>query len=79
MVGHVAAAVDLVQLHAALRKQLIAGEDVRAVSIAAQREHRRMLEQQQRVADQVLLARGDDLLLDRQALPRRGRDRDGGD
>ena len=68
VVGDVAAAIDLVELDAALREEFIAGENVGAVGVAAKREDGRMLEQQQRVADEVLLARGDDLLLDGEAF-----------
>ncbi len=39
-----------------------------AAGVAAQREDRRVLEQQQRVADEVLLASRDDLLLDGEAF-----------
>ena len=68
VVGDIAAAIDLVQLHAALCEQFVAGEDIGAMRVAAKREHRRMLQQQQRVADEVLLARSDDLLLDGEAF-----------
>ena len=63
VIGDVAAAVDLVEGDAARGKQLIGGENVGAVGVAAQRKHRRMLEQQQHVADAVLLAQRDQLLL----------------
>ena len=41
---------------------------LRAMRVAAQRKHRRMLQQQQRIADQVLLPRSNHLLLDRKRL-----------
>jgi len=64
VVGHIAAAINLVQLHAMASQPLVTDQNVGARCVAAQRNHRRMLQQQKRVADQVLLARRDDALLD---------------
>ncbi len=63
VIGDVASAVGLKQRDAAPRQQLVAGNDVLAVGIPAQGEHRRMLDQQQHIADALLLAQGADLLL----------------
>ena len=63
VIGDVAAAVDLVEGNAARSEQLVGGENIGAVGVAPQREHGRMLEQQQRVADAFLLAQRDQLLL----------------
>ena len=70
MISHVAAAIDLVQLDATLRQQLITGNYIRPMSVTAQRNDRRMFKQQQRVSDQVLLPCRDDLLLDKETLQR---------
>ena len=78
VVGDVAAAIDFVDLDAALSEVLVRGKDVGAGGVASEREDGRMLEEEQRVADELLLAGGDDPLLDRERLPRRGRGRDGG-
>jgi hypothetical protein len=45
-------------------QKLFAGEDVVAFEIAAERQHRRVLEQEGRVADSAGLAGGDDALLE---------------
>ena len=68
VVGHVAAAVDLVQLDAAGGEELIAGEDVGAGRVAAEGDDGRMLQQQQRVADEACLARGNHAGLDGEAF-----------
>ncbi len=68
VVGYVATAIDLMQLHATLRKQLIAGDYVRPVSIAAQRDNWWMLQQQEGILDEVLLSCRDDLLLNRKSF-----------
>ncbi len=54
--GHVAAAVDLEQLHAALGQKLRRRQHVIELGIAAQRDDRRVLQQQQRVFDAAGLA-----------------------
>ena len=66
MVGDVAAAIDFVDGDAALGQQFIGGENVGAVGVAAQGEHRRMLEQQQHIVDAALVAQADDLSLQAQ-------------
>ena len=63
VIGDVSSAVGLEQRDPAPRQQLVAGNDVPAVGIPAQGEHRRMLDQQQHIADAFLLAQGTDLLL----------------
>ena len=68
VVGDVAAAVDLVDLDAAAGKELVGGEDVGAGGVAAEGEDRRVLEEEERVADGAGFARGDDLSLDAQAF-----------
>ncbi len=57
VIGHIAAAIDLVQGHAARGQQLIRSQNVGAPRVAAQRQHRRMLQQQQHVFDAALRAR----------------------
>ena len=79
VIGHVAAAIDLVQLHAAAGEQFVAGNDVRAMRVAAQRDDRWMLQQQQRIGDQALLPRCDDPLLDGEAVSVETPGRDGED
>ena len=68
MIGDVAATVDLVEGDSARGKQLVGGENVGAVGVAAQSQHRRMLEQEQHVSDAVLLAQRDQLLLQAQGF-----------
>ncbi len=63
VIGDIAAAVDFVEGDAARSEHLVGGENIGAVGVAPQREHGRMLEQQQRVADAFLLAQRDELLL----------------
>src|SRR5206468_11523860 len=65
---HIAAAVDLVELYAALGEELVRSKDVGPRRVASQGEHRRMLEQQKRVANEVRFAGGNDPLLDHQAF-----------
>ncbi len=64
MVGNVSAAIDLVQFHSALCEQLVADQNVGAMRIAAEGQHGRMFQQEQRVANKLLLPCSDDLLLD---------------
>jgi hypothetical protein len=64
VIGDVAAAIDLVHLHSTLGEEIVASEDVGAVGVAAEGEDGRMLQHEESVADEVLLASGDDLLLD---------------
>jgi hypothetical protein len=64
VVGDVSTAIDFVQFHSAFCEKVIAGKDVGAMGIAAERQHRRMLQQEQRVADKILLPCCDDPLLD---------------
>ena len=63
VIGDVSSAVGLEQRDAAPRQQLVAGNNVLAVGIPAQGKHGRMLDQQQHIADALLLAQGTDLLL----------------
>ncbi len=56
MIGDVAAAVDLMNLNAAIRQKLVARKNVGAAGVAAERQHRRMLQQEEGVADAVLVA-----------------------
>src|SRR5271163_4414176 len=56
------------ELDAALREFFVAGEDVGAVSIAAERQNGWVLQHQKRVTNQILLSRGDDLLLDSESI-----------
>jgi hypothetical protein len=56
MEGDVAAAVDLMQLDAALGEELGRGEHVVQSGVAAQRDDRRMFQQEERVPDAVGLA-----------------------
>ena len=66
VIGHVPAAVDLVEGNAARGQQLIGRENVGAPRVAAQREHGRVLEQQQHVADAPRGAQGDEFFLQAQ-------------
>ena len=68
VIGDVAAAVDLVEGDAAAGQQFVGGEDVGAVGVAAEGEHRRMLEQQQDVVDAALEAQLDELRLEAKSL-----------
>ena len=63
VIGHVAAAIDLMHFNSAARQPLVANQNVGVRRVAPQRNHRRMLQQQERVTDEVLLARRDDALL----------------
>ena len=64
VIRHIAATVDLVQLDSALREHLVAGKYVGTMRITAKREDGRVFEQEERVADKILLTRRDDSLLD---------------
>ena len=64
VVGDVSAAIDLVNLDTAVGEEFIAGENVGARGVASHGEDRRVFEQNERVADAVLVARFDELLLD---------------
>src|ERR1019366_9286805 len=68
VIRHVAAAIHLVQLDALRLEQFIARQHVLAPGIAPQRQNRRMLQHQQRVADLAGLARSNDPLLDGKAF-----------
>ena len=61
MVSDIPATVDLVYLYALARQQIVTGEDVCPRSIAAQREHGRVLHQQQSVPDEPRPASIEDL------------------
>ena len=66
VVGDVATTIDFVEGDAAAREELIGCEDVGAVCIAAEGEHRRVFEEQQNVADAALLAEFDQLRLEKE-------------
>jgi hypothetical protein len=68
VIRYVAAAIDLVELDAALGEFFVAGKDVGAVGVAAERQNGRVLQHQKRVTNQILLSRRDDLLLDGESL-----------
>ena len=68
VISNVSAAVDLVKFDAALLQEFVRGEDVGAAGVAAQGKDWGMFEQQERIADEVLLTCGDDLLLDSEAF-----------
>jgi hypothetical protein len=68
VVGHVAAAVDLVEGDAAAFEQLVRCQNVGTVGVTAQGEHGRVLQQQEHVADAILLAEIDELGLETQGL-----------
>jgi hypothetical protein len=54
VIGHVAAAADLVDGDAAADQQLVGGKDIRALRVTTQGYHPRMLEQQQHIPDAAL-------------------------
>jgi hypothetical protein len=56
------------QLDSAVCEQLIAGQYVRTMRIAAKSQHRRMFKQEQRIADQAFPTCSDHLLLDAHGL-----------
>jgi hypothetical protein len=66
MIGNVPSAVGLEQGDAAAGQQLVAGNDVLTSGIPAQGEHRGMFDQQEHIADALLLAQRAHLLLQRQ-------------
>ena len=66
VIGDVASAVGLKQGDAAAGQQLVAGHHVLTVGIPAQGEHRGMFDQQEHIADALLLAQGAQLLLQSQ-------------
>jgi len=55
VVRNIAAAVDFVNGYPFAGQHVIGGENIGAAGVAAQREHRRMFEQQQRVVDAALM------------------------
>ena len=61
--GDVTAAVCFIDGDAALGEGFVRGDDVFAMRVAAQREQRLVLEQEQRVADALLFAQLDEHLL----------------
>ena len=63
VIGDVAAAIDLVEGDAAGGEQLVGREDVGAVGVAAEGENRRVLKQQENVADAAGGAQGDEFVL----------------
>ncbi len=58
MISNVAAAIGRVKCHAGAFQDLIAGEQVFAVPVAAQRNHVRVFDQQQLIVDRALLPLG---------------------
>ena len=68
VVGDVSATVDDVQLDAFAGEEIVGGKDVVTLCIAAKGQDRRMLEQNQRVANLIGLASSDQSLLDRKAF-----------
>jgi hypothetical protein len=68
VIRHIAAAVDLVQLDSLGGQQLVARQHMFPPGVAPQRQHRRMLEQQQGIADRARLPRRDDATLNLQRL-----------
>ena len=66
VIGDVAAAIDFVERNAAAREQFVGGDHVGTMGIAPQREHRRMLQQQEGVPDSLLVAEFYELLLQRE-------------
>ncbi len=71
MVGDIAASIDLVQFDAALLQKLVRGEDVGTAGIAAESEDWGVFKQEEGVADEILFARDDYLLLDGEAFRER--------
>src|ERR1700733_15887715 len=65
--GYVAAAVAFEDLDAALGKQFRRRDHVFRFRVAAERDHGRVLEQEQNIADLLLLTQSDQLLLQAQA------------
>jgi hypothetical protein len=57
MIRNVSAAVDLMDLDAAPSQRLVTRKNVRARRIPPQRKHRRVLQQQERVANRASLPR----------------------
>jgi len=68
VIGYVTTAVDLMDLDATAGEEFVGGEDIGACCIATKREHRRMFEQEECVADDASLARCDHLGLEAQAF-----------
>jgi hypothetical protein len=68
VVGDVAATVDLVERDATACKEIIGSKNVVAVGVAAEGEHRRMLEEQQDIADAALLAQVDKFHLETESF-----------
>ena len=66
--GHVAPAPGLVELDAEARARSLVQEDVLAFGAAPQRDHRRVLQEQDRVGDGPRDALGDQALLERVRL-----------
>ena len=65
--GDIAAAIDLVNLNATGGEQLARGDDVALAGVAAQGDDRRMLDEEQHVANALLLAELDERLLQAQS------------
>ena len=67
MIGDVPAAVDLVDFHSSASEQFVASQDVLSLRISAEGEDWRMFEQQQSIADALLMTQLDELPLESQA------------
>jgi len=65
--GYVSAAVAIEALNAASSEQFVRCDYVRGFGVAAERDHRRVLEQQQGIADASFLSQVDQLLLQAKA------------
>lgn len=65
--GDVSAAVAFEKLDAALLQQIGRADHIRSLGVAAERDNRRVLEQKEDVADLVVFAEGDELLLQAKA------------
>ncbi len=63
VIGHVAAAVGGIECDAGAAQHFVAGQQIFHVAVAAQGDDVGVLEQQQLIGDQPLLALGDQLLL----------------
>ena len=63
VVCHIATTINFVEFYSALRQQLLTGQQIRPRGIATKRDDGRVLQQQERVANRVLLPRRDYSLL----------------
>ena len=63
MVSHIASAIRFVERHPAPAQQGVVGKDVRALRVAPECQHWRVLEQQQRIADPPVIPQVNQMLL----------------